>query len=142
VDQGVLLGFLYDTYTAKREGGRSTGNAVRSFGSLPTVGSTNLMITSGSKSAEALRDGIVEGLYVTELMGMHTANPITGEFSLGAAGIMIERGELTYPVRGITIAGNLLTMLREVDAVGSDWQIYGSKAAPSLRCKSLNIAGK
>lgn len=142
VDQGVLLGFLYDTYTAKREGGRSTGNAVRSFRGLPTVGSTNLMIAPGSKSAEALRDGIVKGLYVTELMGMHTANPITGEFSLGAAGIMIERGELTYPVRGITIAGNLLTMLREVDAVGSDWQIYGSKAAPSLRCKSLNIAGK
>lgn len=142
VKDGVLHGFLYDTHSARRAGTKSTGNAIRSFRSLPVVGSTNLILAPGTTPLEAMMDGIEEGLYVTEIMGMHTANPITGDFSLGAAGIMIEHGQLTYPVRGITIAGNLLTMLREADAIGSDWRIYGSKAAPSLRCTSLNVAGK
>ncbi len=142
VKDGVLQGFLYDTHSARRAGTKSTGNAIRSFRSLPLVGSTNLILVPGTTPLEAMMDGIEEGLYITEIMGMHTANPITGDFSLGAAGIMIEHGQLTDPVRGITIAGNLLAILREVDAVGSDWRFYGSKAAPSLRCTSLNIAGK
>ncbi|MEQ8201831.1 MAG: TldD/PmbA family protein [Syntrophomonadaceae bacterium] len=141
IEDGILQGFLYDTCTARKAGARSTGNAVRSFRSLPMVGSTSLMAAPGPTPLPALWEGMEKGLYVTEIMGMHTANTITGDFSLGAAGILIERGQLTYPVRGITIAGNLLDLLREVDGVGSDWRFYGSRAAPSLRCRSLNIAG-
>ena len=141
LEDGILKGFLYDTYTARKSGTLSTGNAVRSFRSPPMVGSTSLMVAPGSTSLPALWEGLEKGLYVTEIMGMHTANSITGDFSLGAAGILIERGQLAYPVRGITIAGNLLDLLRQVDGVGSDWRFYGSKAAPSLRCRSLNIAG-
>lgn len=141
MEDGILKGFLYDTYTARKSAAQSTGNAVRSFRSLPMVGSTSLMVAPGSTSLPALWEDLEKGLYVTEIMGMHTANSITGDFSLGAAGILIECGKLTYPVRGITIAGNLLDLLREVDGVGSDWRFYGSKAAPSLRCRSINIAG-
>ena len=141
IENGILNGFLYDTYTARKAGTQSTGNAVRSFRSLPSVGSTSLMVTPGSTPQPALWEDLEEGLYVTQIMGMHTANSITGDFSLGAAGILIERGQLTYPVRGITIAGNLLDLLRAVDGVGSDWRFYGSRAAPSLRCRSLNVAG-
>ncbi|NLN87534.1 MAG: TldD/PmbA family protein [Syntrophomonadaceae bacterium] len=141
VEKGRLTGFLYDSYTAMKAGFVSTGNAVRSFRSLPAVGSTSLMVAPGPHQLPALWEGLDKGLYITDIMGMHTANTITGDFSLGAAGLLIEDGRLTYPVRGITIAGNLLELLRKVDGVGGDWRFYGSKIAPSLRCSSLNIAG-
>ncbi len=141
IDKGVLQGFLYDTVTANRDGSRSTGNAVRSFRTLPVVGTTNFMLEKGDYTPEELRSGVDFGIYITEIMGMHTANPITGDFSLGAAGSMIERDQLTYPFRGITIAGNVFTLLREVEAVGSDLRFFGGKAASSIRFKCLNVSG-
>lgn len=141
VDKGILQVFLYDTVSANKAGRKSTGNASRSFRTLPVVGTTNFMLGNGIYSPEELRSGIDIGFYITDIMGMHTANPITGDFSLGAAGLMIERDQLTFPVRGITIAGNLFNILQEVEAVGSDLRFFGAKAAPSVRFKSLNIAG-
>jgi len=73
---------------------------------------------------------------------MHTANPISGDFSVGAAGIMIENGKLTYPVRGATIAGNLGDFFLDIEALGNGLRFFGGKAAPSIRLKSLSIAGE
>ena len=86
-------------------------------------------------------DGIEQGLYVTEVMGMHTANPISGDFTIGAAGLVIENGVLSYPFRGVTIAGNMAEFLMNIDALASDLRFYGGKGAPSLRLKELSIAG-
>jgi len=142
IDQGILQGFLYDNYTGLKAGQASTGNGVRSsFRSLPGVGETNLILAPGSKEPNILMSDISTGMYITEVMGMHTANPISGEFSVGAAGIMIEQGQLTYPVRGVTIAGNLWEMLRDVEAVGSDLRFFGGRAASTIRLTNLSIGG-
>lgn len=142
IEKGVLKTFLYNNYTAAKAGLKSTGNGQRgSFRTLPGVGTTNFMIMPGEESLEELLDGIEKGFYITEVMGMHTANPITGEFSVGAAGIMIEKGRLTYPVKGVTIAGNLVDILQSIDGIGNNMRFYGSKAAPALRIKSISIGG-
>lgn len=143
LENGVLRAFLYDTYTARKDQTNSTGNGVRaSFRSLPGVGTTNFFLVPGSKRSNDLVREISRGLYVTEVMGMHTANPISGDFSVGAAGILIENGELTRPVRSITIAGNLQEFLRNVEGVGDDLRFFGGVGAPSIRLKALSIAGE
>jgi len=142
IEQGELKGFLYDTYTGLKAGLRSTGNAIRgSFRSLPGVGTTNLILSPGTESPTQLIADIDCGFYITDVMGMHTANPISGDFSLGAAGIMIEKGQLTYPVRGVTIAGNLLNLLQDIDSVGSDLRFFGGKAAATVRLQSISVGG-
>ncbi|NLU47005.1 MAG: TldD/PmbA family protein [Syntrophomonadaceae bacterium] len=142
IQNGHLVGFLYDTYTANRDRTRSTGNGQRSsFRGLPSVGSTNFMIEPGVLSLNQLMDDITYGFYITEVMGMHTANPISGEFSVGAAGLLIEKGQLTKPVRGVTIAGNIVELLEQVEAVGSDLRFFGSRGAPSLRIRYLSLSG-
>lgn len=142
VEKGVLQGFLYDTYTGLKGKRQSSGNARRSsFRVLPAVGVSNFILGPGAKSPAELREPISRGLYITEVMGMHTANPISGDFSVGAAGIMIEGGQLTHAVRGVTIAGNLLQLLQDIDAVGNDLRFFGSMAAPTLRLTKLCIGG-
>lgn len=143
IENGILKGFLYDSYTARKDGTTSTGNGVRSsFRSLPGVGTTNFFFSPGpTRPADLVRD-ISRGLYITEVMGMHTANPISGDFSVGAAGIMIEYGELTRPVRGITIAGNLKDFLLNIEGIGNDLRFFGGTGAPTLRLKALSIAGE
>lgn len=143
IQAGRLTGYLYDTYTAKRDGTASTGNGQRgSFRSLPSVGTTNLMVEAGTLPVNDLMADISRGFYITEVMGMHTANPISGEFSVGAAGLLIERGGLTTPVRGVTIAGNILQLLEQVEAVGNDLRFFGGRGAPSLRIGYLSLSGE
>lgn len=143
IKNGVLQGFLYDTYTAQKSGKKSTGNAGRgSFRSLPSVGTTNFILNPGEQNPDKLISAIEKGFYITEVMGMHTANPVSGDFSVGAAGIMIEKGQLTYPVRGVTIAGNLIDFLQDIEAVGNDLRFFGGKGAPTVRLKALSIGGE
>ncbi len=143
IQNGVLQGFLYDTYTARKAGLASTGNASRgSFRSLPTVGTTNFILTPGPDTPEKLVQAIEKGFYITEVMGMHTANPVSGDFSVGAAGLMIENGRLTNAVRGVTIAGNLIDFLQDIEAIGNDLRFFGGKAAPTVRLKALSIGGE
>ncbi len=143
IENGILQGFLYDTYTASKAGVQSTGNGQRgSFRGLPSVGTTNFIIQPGKESPEKLINGLDKGFYITEVMGMHTANPISGDFSVGASGIMIENGQLSYPVRGVTIAGNMIQFFKDIETVGNDLRFYGSKAAPTIRLKSLSIGGE
>ncbi len=142
IKDGCLQAFLYDHYSGLKAGQRSSGNGQRaSFRSLPSVGTTNLMINPGSLNPEELMHDMKVGILITEVMGMHTANPISGDFSLGASGIMIRAGQLAEPVRGITIAGNLHTWLKDIEALGSDLRYYGAKAAPSIRLKSISVGG-
>ncbi|GAW94144.1 TldD/PmbA family protein [Calderihabitans maritimus] len=142
IRDGRLEGFLYNTYTAAKEGVKSTGNATRrSFRSTPEVGTTNFYIQVGTVTREQLIKEVDKGLYVTEVMGLHTANPISGDFSLGAAGLWIEQGEFKGPVRGVVIAGNILELLRSVDGVADDLTFFISKGSPTLRVARITISG-
>ncbi|MDH7576207.1 MAG: TldD/PmbA family protein [Bacillota bacterium] len=143
IKEGQLQGFLHNTYTAAKDGVASTGNAARgSYKSPPELGSTNFYLTPGESAPEEIIKGTSQGLYLAEVMGMHTANPISGDFSVGAAGIWIEHGELTKPVRGMVIAGNILELLETVDAVGNDLRFFIGKGAPTIRVTGLTVSGK
>lgn len=143
VRDGVLQGFLHNTYTAAKDGVQSTGNGVRgSFKSAPEVGVTNFYIQAGSKQPQELIKEVDSGLYITEVMGMHTANPISGDFSVGVAGLLIEKGESARPVRGAAMGGNILDLFRKIDGVGNDLQFYGGKGSPTLRITEMTISGQ
>jgi len=120
---------------------QSTGNATRGAGSAPTAGSTNLWLEPGRASLDEIIASTQRGLLVTELIGMGF-NPVTGDYSRGAAGLWIEAGEIIGPVEELTIAGNLADMLGDIDAIGSDILWLGSTASPSLRVAKMTIAGE
>jgi PmbA protein len=143
VEEGRLKGFLYDTYCARKAGTVSTGNAARGgVKSPPRMGVTNFFIENGTVSFAGLLEGIGRGIVVTSVMGMHTANPISGDFSVGAAGFLIEQGAMTVPVKGIAIAGNILELFRNVEQVGDDLRFFGEAGAPSLRIAALDVSGE
>ena len=143
IDKGRLALFLHNTYTANKDRTVSTGNGMRGgFKGVPGVGVTNLYIEPGEHSLDELIAALDRGLLVTEVMGMHTANPISGDFSVGATGFWIEKGKKAYPVREITIAGTILDLMKHVDAVGRDLRFSGRIGSPSLRVRELSIGGK
>ncbi len=143
VKDGVLSTFLYDSYTARKDKVASTGNASRSsFKTLPSVGVTNFFLEKGSTERKELIASTDKGLYVMEIMGMHTADPVSGDFSVGANGLWIESGEFSFPVRGVTIAGNVVDLLHSIDAVGDDLKFYGSSGSPTVRISNLLISGE
>lgn len=142
IKEGVLQGFLHNTYTAAKDNMASTGNGARSsYKSTPEVGTTNFFCKPGSVSPDELIGELKNGFYVTEVIGMHTANPISGDFSVGAAGILIENGELTRPVRGIAIAGNIQELLCQINGVGNDLKFIGSRGSPTLRAAQMSVGG-
>jgi PmbA protein len=139
---GVLEGYLYDSYWGARMGARSTGNAVRgSVKMAPRLGVHNLLIEPGTDSVGTLVAGVGQGVLITEVMGVHSANPISGDFSVGAAGFYLEGGEIVHPVKGIAIAGNLLDLFAGVDMVADDLRFFGSVGSPALRIGSLDVSG-
>ncbi len=143
IDKGRLKLFLYNTYAANKDKTVSTGNGMRGgFKGMPMVGVTNLYIQPGASTLKDLISATSSGLYVTEVMGIHTANPISGDFSVGATGFWIEKGRKSFPVREVTIAGNILDLMKNVDAVGSDLRFIGRLNCPSLRVRELSIGGK
>ncbi|MBU6444944.1 MAG: TldD/PmbA family protein [Alphaproteobacteria bacterium] len=139
IDQGVLTAWLLDCASARQLGLTSNGHAARGTGGPPSPSTTNLYMEAGSLSPEALIADIKEGFYVTELMGMGV-NAVTGDYSRGAAGFWIENGKRTYPVSGVTIAGNLKDMF--LNATPADDLVfrYGTNA-PTLRIEGLTLAG-
>jgi PmbA protein len=140
VDKGVLTSYLLDTYSGKKLGLPSTGNASRSVGESPSVGPTNFYLAPGTQSAEDVIRSVKEGLYVTELIGFGI-NMVTGDYSRGAGGFWIENGELAYPVEEITIAGNLQQMFRDIELVGSDLVFRGRIASPTVKIAEMMVAG-
>ncbi len=143
VEDGVLKGYLYDSLCGRREGVESTGNSARGgFKSLPHMGVTNFFIEPGTTPVTALREGIGKGFLVTDVIGMHTANPISGDFSVGAVGFLIEDGAVTVPVKGVAISGNILDLFRNIEALGDDFRFFGVVGAPSLRLAGLDVSGE
>ncbi len=145
ISEGVLRGFLYNTYTAAKEGLRSTGNAVRGgISGFLGVGISNLVVETASseyvRSVDEMVSSIDRGLLVTEAMGVHTANPVSGEFSVGINGLWIERGKVVYPVKEAVISGNILDLFKNVEAVGNDRKFYGKIGSPSLLISSVDIS--
>jgi PmbA protein len=138
IEDGRLLGFLYDTRTGRKADRATTGNATRgSYRTAPSVGTSNLIVHPGEGDLAALVREAGDGLYVTDVAGLHSGvNPVSGTFSVGASGRLIEGGELAAPVREITIASDLVSMLKSVRLVGSEarWVPFGGsvKAAPLL----------
>ncbi|MCQ2559975.1 MAG: TldD/PmbA family protein [Clostridia bacterium] len=143
IREGILQQFLFNCYTAAKAKSQSTGNGVRaSFKETPRVGTTNLFLEPGSLTLEQMMQGLEKGLLVTEIMGMHTANPVSGDFSVGASGLLIEKGRVVKPVRGLALAGNVLDLFAKVKAVGSDLTFYGSRGTPSLLIERLSVSGR
>jgi PmbA protein len=141
VESGVLRSWLLDSYSARKLGLTTTGNAARSAASAPTAAPTNLWLEPGAGDLDALIRGMDRGLLVTGMFG-HGFNPVTGDFSRGAHGFWIERGERAFPVQEITIAGNLGTMFEQIEAIAADTRFLGSIGAPSLRVARMTIAGE
>lgn len=141
IEGGVLQGFLYDSFTARKAGSKTTGNASRGYSSLPHIGFNNLYLEPGTQKPEELIRGVKNGFYVTAMLG-HGANVVTGEYSRGANGLWIEDGELTRPVQEVTVAGNLLQMLNGIDAIGSDLTFRGAVGAPTIRFGELTVSGE
>ncbi|HSB43554.1 MAG TPA: metallopeptidase TldD-related protein [Nitrospira sp.] len=140
VEKGVLKSYLLDTYSGRKLGLPSTGNASRSIGESPSVGPTNFYLVPREQSAEDIIRTVKDGLYVTELIGFGI-NMVTGDYSRGAGGFWIEDGELAYPVEEITIAGNLKQMFKDIEIVGSDLVFRGRIACPTLKIAEMMIAG-
>jgi PmbA protein len=140
VERGVLRSYLLNTYTAKKLGLKTTGSASRGVTGNAGVGPGNFFIEAGATPPEKIIAGVKNGLYVTTLIGA-TANTVTGDFSSGAAGLWIENGELAYPVSEITVAGNLKTMLMDLQQIGSDLEFRGSVAAPTILIGEMTISG-
>jgi PmbA protein len=141
VEHGRLASYLLDTYSARRLGLRSTGNASRSVGDAPTAAPTNFYLEAGEHAPQDIIASVDRGLLVTELIGFGV-NPVTGDYSRGAAGLWIENGEPTHAVEEITIAGNLLDMFRDIEMIGNDLAFRGSVAAPTLKVGRMMIAGE
>jgi len=146
IEEGRLRAYLHDTYTARRAGSSSTGNAGRGgYRSQPSVSTSNLIVASGRLSVEELFGEAGEGVYVTDVAGLHSGvNPVSGTFSVGASGWAIHGGEPAEPVREFTIAGDLVSMLKSVRAAGTDprWVPFGgSVRTPSLLIGEMTIGG-
>jgi PmbA protein len=140
VERGVLKSYLLDTYSGRKLGLPSTGNASRSVGESPSVGPTNFYLVPGTHTPEAIIGSVGTGLYVTELIGFGI-NMVTGDYSRGACGFWIENGELAYPVEEITIAGNLKQMLKDIQMVGNDLVFRGRIASPTVKIGEIMVAG-
>ena len=140
VERGVLKSYLLDTYSGRKLGLASTGNASRSVGENPSVGPTNFYLAPGTKTAQDIIKTVKQGLYVTDLIGFGI-NMVTGDYSRGAAGFWIEGGELAYPVEEITIAGNLKEMFAGIEMIGSDLVFRGRIASPTVKIAEMMVAG-
>jgi PmbA protein len=142
VSEGVLQGFIHNTYTARKEGVNSTGNAVRgSAMSLSGVGVRNLFIEKISKSADSnIVQSLSKGIVILSAMGVHTANPVSGDFSVGISGLWVENGQSLYPVKEAVISGNILEMFAKIEATGHDMKFYGNVGSPSLLIGEMDVS--
>ena len=142
VEKGVLKQYVCDSYAARRLSLKPTGNAARSYQGNPGVGSTNLYIKNGDKSPAEIIKSVKNGLYL-DRVGGQGMNSTTGDFSMGANGQWIENGELTHAVQEITVAGNILKVLSNVQAVGNDLSFkLGTTASPTLLIGEMTIGGE
>lgn len=141
IEKGVVKEYFYDTYTARKD--RRPGNASAgrgSFKGLPGPGCSNFYLAPGSKTREQLIEGTKDGILVLEIIGMHMADPISGEFSVGVSGLAVQGGRLGAPVKNAMVSGNLVELLSRVDAVADDLTFHGSLGAPTFRVADMEVA--
>ena len=131
VENGVLSSYVLSSYSARKLGLTSTGNA---------GGVHNLIIDPSPLSFNALLEEMNQGLVITELMGQGV-NLVNGDYSRGAAGFWVEQGKIAYPVEEITIAGNLKNMFMDIQAVANDVDLRGNTRTGSVLIRSMTIAG-
>ena len=141
IDNGVLKSYLLNSYTARKLGLKTTGNASRGLAGSPGVGPGNFMLRAGEYTAEEIIASVDRGLYVTELIGQGV-NLVTGDYSRGAAGLWIENGQLAYPVSEVTIGGNLKQIFKDIEMIGSDLDFRSALVVPTLKVRLMTLAGK
>jgi PmbA protein len=146
-EKGYLKTYLYNTYTARRDKTLSTGNAVRaSYRSTPVVGTSNFYLKPSNTGFDELLAGIDKGFYVMDIIGLHSGvNPISGQMSVGAKGIWIEKGSLKHPVKEVTIATDIMSFCRSIKKVGKDLLFLpwgGYTGCPSMVVKDIMVGGR
>ncbi len=140
VKDGVLQGYVYDSYWAKVAGTSSTGNAVRGgYRSTPSLGLRHLCLKPGPDMGLA---DLGQVFKVTDVMGLHMADHISGEFSVGVNGFLMQDGQVLYPVREAALAGNIFEMFTRVLAVGGDVRAFGSVKCPSILIDAMDLSSK
>ncbi len=146
ISDGILRGFMHNSHTARKANVESTGNAIRpSLQSIPGVGVLNIYIKPEGGAVNGFRDqgllkSLNKGILITGAMGVHTANPVSGDFSIGISGLWIEDGEPAYPVKEAVISGNILELFKKVGAIGRDLRFYGNAGSPSLLIGEMDIS--
>jgi PmbA protein len=137
IEKGVFKGFLHSLYTATASREKPTGNGYRtSFKDIPSVRPSNFYVETG--------DGIKierESFKVIEMLGLHTSNPVTGDFSLGVSGLIIDKSGIVKPVRGVTLSGNFFEMIKNIVQIGDDLRFYGGFGSPSILVEEMVIGG-
>jgi len=142
VADGIVRGFVFDRPWGARHGVPSTGNAVRpGLKAPPQVGFTNFYIKPGQGGLADLAAGLDRGLVITEVLGAHTADPVSGHFSLGATGFMVENGKITRPIKSIAVAGQVVELFASIKAVGGDLRFLGGTGSPSLLVAGMSVSG-
>ena len=141
VEKGVLASYLLNTYTARKLGLKTTGNAARGLAGTPGIGPGNYFLQPGTRTPEQIIGDVKEGLYVTEFLG-HGANLVTGDYSRGASGLWISGGALAYPVEEITVAGNLKDIFFHISEIANDLEFRGPVASPTIRLDGLTVGGE
>ncbi len=145
IDEGVLQNLIYDSYSARKAGVQSTGNAQRrGHRSLPNLGPSNFYMQPGNISPEDMIKGVTRGLYVLSVMQTGGIDPVTGDCSMGASGLWIENGEIAGAVNGVTIATTLNDFLQNITQVGDDLRMmpfFGTIGVPTLRVDNVMIGG-
>ncbi len=143
-EKGILRNFLFDNYTAKKQGKESTGNASRAgYLSTPEVEATNFHILPGNRSSDELVSEIDEGLMVSYLQGAHSSNPVSGEFSVVATPAWkIKKGKIEHATGGVMLAGNIFDLIKNVSAVANNERKMGQLISPWIQVEDVKIIGK
>lgn len=143
VDGGVLEGFLSDSFWGRKLGTGSTGSCRRQGPkAVPGPGISNLLVFPGKGTPAEMRKRMGSGILLTEFLGIHTADPVSGDFSVGAAGVRFDGGEEKEPLRGFAVSGNVLSLLSQVTEVGSDFRWFGNVGSPSLSISEISVGGE
>jgi PmbA protein len=141
IEAGIVKEFFYDTYTACKDGRQGNASAGRgSYKGMPSPTHSNFYLAPGHCTREELIARTQDGIMVTEIMGMHMADPISGQFSVGVSGFAVSDGRLGHPVKKAMISGSLLDILAGIDGVADDLTFYGSLGAPTFRVARINVA--
>lgn len=144
IEQGVLRNFLYDNYSARKDGKESTGNASRAgYLSTPGIDTTNFHILPGTKTSEEMLSEVEDGLIVYYLQGAHSSNPVSGEFSVVATPAWkIKDGKITHCSRGVMLAGNVFELLKNISVVGGNERQMGQLISPWIQVENVRVIGQ